>query len=151
MQNVTIKIASIDDDIEQIISIVKKYREFYNINEQDENEIEVFIRERLINNDSKIFIAINETIRKIIGFIQLYPLFSTVSLKRQWILNDLYVIDSERKNGIATELMNNVFDYFKDKAKGCILVTSKTNIPAKQFYDKLGWKTGDYDFYTYCF
>jgi hypothetical protein len=27
----------------------------------------------------------------------------------------------------------------------------KTNIVAKEFYNKLGWKTDTYDFYTYYF
>lgn len=151
MNNITIRMATIDDDIWKIANIIKKYREFYQVITQDDNEIEVFVRERLANNESKIFIALKETTDEIVGFIQLYPLFSTVSLERQWMLNDLFVMDSERKNGIATELMNEVFKYFRGNSKGCILITSKTNTIAKQFYNKIGWKTDIYDFYTYYF
>ncbi|MDR2941295.1 MAG: GNAT family N-acetyltransferase, partial [Treponema sp.] len=134
-----------------IAEIVKKYREFYKVATQDINEIKNFMHERLLNSDSKIFIAINENTGNLIGFIQLYPLFSTVSLRKQWMLNDFYVLEAERKKGIGTMLINTVFEYFKDKAKGCILVTDKTNIVAKEFYTKLGWKTDTYDFYTYYF
>ena len=151
MNNITVKIATCEDNIEEIAELVKKYREFYKVANQDINEIKNFLQERLSNSDSKIFIAINKNTDKLIGFIQLYPLFSTVSLKRQWMLNDFYVLETERKKGVGTILMNTVFEYFKDKAKGCILVTDKTNTAAKEFYNKLGWKTDTYDFYTYYF
>ncbi len=151
MDNITVKFAASKDNIEEIAELVKKYREFYKVSAQDINEIKNFIHERLSNLDSKIFVARNEDTGNLIGFIQLYPLFSTVSLKRQWMLNDFYVLETERKKGVGTMLMNAVFEYFKDKAKGCILVTDKTNTTAKEFYNKLGWKTDTYDFYTYYF
>ena len=45
--------------------------------------------------------------------------------------------------------MEYVKAYFKDSAKGFILVTDKDNVTAKSLYDKNGWETGEYDFYTY--
>ncbi len=96
MNNITVKIAASKDNIEEIAELVKKYREFYKVSAQDINEIKNFIQERLSNLDSKIFVARNEDTGKLIGFIQLYPLFSTVSLKRQWMLNDFYVLETER-------------------------------------------------------
>jgi len=150
MHKLSFKLATVED-ICPLLKILKEYREFYQINSQEDGEVETFLKERFANEDSKIFIAAHESTGEVVGFIQLYPLFSTVSLKRQWMLNDLYVIESQRKKGIATQLMKLVMDHFKDKAKGFILVTSKTNVAAQQFYDKIGWKTGDYSFYTYYF
>lgn len=136
-----------ENDVEQVAAIVKKYRTFYEVSNQDEDEIKSFIKERLVKSESKIFIA--EDKEGVVGFIQLYPSFSTVSLKRQWILNDFYVEQTEREQGIGTELMNAVTEHFKDKAKGFLLVTDKTNAVAKQFYSNYGWKTDEYDIYTY--
>ena len=45
--------------------------------------------------------------------------------------------------------MQSVKEYFKNKAKGFILVTDKENHTAKKFYEGNGWKTGEYDFYTF--
>ena len=42
-----------------------------------------------------------------------------------------------------------VKEYFRDKAKGFILVTDIDNLTAKSFYENNGWKTGEYDFYTF--
>lgn len=136
-----------ENDIEEIVQILKNYRTFYEVPNQDENEIREFVKERLAKSDSKIFIAVDN--KKVLGIIQLYPYFSTISLKRQWILNDFYVEESERTKGIGTALMNAVTEYFKDTAKGFLLVTDKTNAVAKKFYSSYGWKTDEYDIYTY--
>lgn len=132
--------------IEQISKLLDDYRVFY----QQESNIEnsrTFLKERFKNKDSKIFIAIDESSNKVIGFIQLYPTFSTVSLKRQWLLNDLFVDAAYRKNGVGDSLIKKVHHYFQDKAKGLILVTAKENSEAKKLYEKNNWKTGLFDFY----
>lgn len=134
-------------DIEDVASVLIEYRNFYGVEVQDRAEVEAFIRERMENEQSKIFVAQEED--SIIGFIQLYPSFSTVSLKHQWVLNDLYVKQDYRKKGYGTELMMAVKDYFRGKAKGLILITEKNNSTAKAFYNKNGWETGIYDFYTF--
>lgn len=79
----------------------------------------------------------------------MYPSYSTVSLKPQWVLNDFYVDKNYRKQGYGTKLMEYVKSYFEDSAKGFILVTDKDNATAKSLYDKNGWETGEYDLYTY--
>ena len=135
------------NDLTQVVKIVMKYREFYGVNEQDEAAVTQFIKARMENEQSKIFIAEEEG--EVVGFIQLYPSYSTVSLKPQWVLNDFYVLPDYRKKGCGGQLMDFVKDYFSDKAKGFILVTDKTNSTAKAFYEKNGWETGEYDFYTF--
>lgn len=135
-------------DINRIVKVVMNYRAFYEVENQTEKEVHDFIEMRMTNNQSKIFIYENRN-KKIAGFIQLYPSYSTVSLKAQWILNDFFVDENYRNQGIGQELMAFVKNYFADKAKGFILVTEKSNSRAKAFYEKNSWKTGEYDFYTY--
>jgi len=150
MNNSLIRLAT-ENDIEQLAQIIKQYRKFYGVTSQDILSIKEFISERIAKSESKIFIAVDESTNIIVGFIQLYPSFSTVSLKPQWILNDFYVQESVRRKGVGTSLMNAVIEHFKDKAKGFILVTDKSNAIAKQFYNRNGWKTDVYDFYTYSY
>ena len=112
-------------------------------------EIKDFISARIKKSESTILVAISGVSDTIIGFVQLYPVFSTVSLQKQWLLNDFYVIEDERNKGIGSALMEAVKDYFRGTAKGFILVTHKTNTGAKRFYEKHGWKTDVFDFYVY--
>lgn len=141
-----IKVADMTD-LENVTKIVMKYRKFYGVENQNENEVKDFLKERIKNNQSKIFLAFDDSC--VVGFIQLYPSYSTVSLKPQWILNDFYVDENFRKQGYGRKLMAYVKEYFTNKAKGFILVTDKTNETAKKFYEVNGWKTGEYDFYTF--
>lgn len=141
-----IKLATYED-LDDVISIVKQYRTFYEVHDQNVEDIKQFMAERLSNHDSKVFIAVKG--QEVVGFIQLYPSFSTVSLKPQWILNDFFVSPLERQKGCGSALMSAVINHFKTSAKGFILVTDKTNTIASKFYKKHGWKTDEYDFYTY--
>ena len=136
------------DDLAAIVNMIKKYRKFYKVENQNEEEIEQFVKTRLKNVQSKIFLATDET-DKVVGFAQLYPSYSTVSLKPQWILNDFFVEVAYRHKGYGQALMSFVKEYFRDKAKGFILVTDIDNFTAKSFYEQNGWKTGEHDFYTF--
>lgn len=132
--------------LNQISRLLDNYRVFY---KQDSNieGSKSFLSERFNNKDSMIFIALEESTKSVVGFVQLYPTFSTVSLKRQWLLNDLFVDSSYRNYGVGDSLIKHVHNYFKDKAKGLILVTAKDNSKAKKLYEKNNWKTGLFDFY----
>ena len=50
---------------------------------------EAFIQQRFYLGESIIIVALVNN--EIIGFTQLFPSFSSVTLERLWILNDLYV------------------------------------------------------------
>lgn len=138
-----------ENDVDALVGIVKRYRDFQGVKGQDINEIKAFIAERLANSEAVIFIAISKITNTIIGFVQLYPTFSTVSLQKQWLLNDFYVDEKERNNGIGSVIMSAIKEHFRGKAKGFILVAAKTNSGAKRFYEKQGWKTDVFDFYFY--
>lgn len=142
-----VKIAG-TEELEEAVKLIMEYRTFYGVSGQSETEVRAFVQGRIKNNQSKIFIAYTDC-GVPAGFIQLYPSYSTVSLKPQWVLNDFFVKKEFRCKGFGTQLMQSVKEYFKDKAKGFILVTDKENYTAKKFYESNGWKTGEYDFYTF--
>jgi ribosomal protein S18 acetylase RimI-like enzyme len=135
------------NDIPKILPLLMDYRTFYGVKTQDVDEAERFLHERLSKSESIVFVTFHEG--EAVGFIQLYPSFSTVSLKRQWHLNDLFVKEEYRRKGYASELMESAKEYFKGRAKGFTLITEKTNVNAKAFYKANGWQTDEYDFYTF--
>ena len=148
MCNIIVRQAG-EADIEALAEVVKRYRDFQGVARQDMQEIKKFLHERIENSESVILIAVHEPARAIVGFVQLYPVFSTVSLQRQWLLNDFYVDEKDRNAGIGSLLMEAVKTHFRGKAKGFILVAAKANTGAKRFYNKHGWKTDTFDFYCY--
>ena len=70
-------------------------------------------------------------------------------MKKQWVLNDLYVRMEERKSGAGEKLMRTAMEFgLRDGSRGLTLQTAVTNIPAQKLYEKLGWKKNE-TFLTY--
>lgn len=139
-----------ENDTSQIAYLLDAYRIFYKQN-SDIESARVFLKNRFEKEDSVIFVALDQTSLQLIGFVQLYPSFSTVSLKKQWILNDLFVDENFRNNGTAQKLITSALNHVQENSKGVMLVTSKDNLIAQKLYKKLKWNTGDYDLYYYSF
>ena len=75
-------------DLDQLSILFAKYRVFYK-QTFETGEAKQFLAERFKGEESIIFIVIENG--EPAGFTQLYPSFSTVGLKKIWILNDLFV------------------------------------------------------------
>lgn len=143
---ITIKAVTIAD-LSKIAPIFDKYRVFYK-QESDLNLATNFIKARLENNQSVIFAALDST-NEFVGFTQLYPSFSSVSAKPLWILNDLYVDKSVRRQGIGQKLMQAAKEHaIKTNANGLMLETAIDNKNAQALYLKEGYELED-DVYFY--
>ena len=84
-----------------------------------------------------------------VGFAQLYSSFSSGSLAQIFILNDLFVVPSIRRQGVASRLLRAVADY--GRAAGAIRLTLSTavsNLNAQALYEREDWKR-DTEFYVY--
>ncbi|WP_404465949.1 GNAT family N-acetyltransferase [Vreelandella aquamarina] len=143
---IVVKRASLED-AENVATLFNDYRVFY----KQESNITValeFISERLDKNESVIFFA-QDAKGVLIGFTQLYPNFSSVSAKRSWILNDLYVSSAARRLGVARKLMNAAKDFaISTGAKGISLETAPDNVNAQALYESLGYEKSS-GFYSY--
>jgi GNAT superfamily N-acetyltransferase len=125
-------------DLNLLVELFDQYRVFYN-KESDKQKAEEFLSERLKFNDSEIFVAETEE-NNLIGFVQLYPLFSSTRMQRLWLLNDLFVDKGSRGNGISKQLIETSKEFCKQtKACGLILETAKTNIIGNELYPKVGF------------
>jgi ribosomal protein S18 acetylase RimI-like enzyme len=76
----------------------------------------------------------------LVGFTQSYPTFSTVSLSRIWLLNDLFVAPEHRGKHIADQLIKVTEESAKESGATRIwLRTAHTNSPAQALYEGRGW------------
>lgn len=141
---ITIKRATITD-IDAITKLFDAYRVFYE-QASDLEGAKNFLTARMEKGESVIFLAEKEG--KAVGFTQLYPMFSSVSMQSMYILNDLYVDGNERKQGIGEKLLVAAQNYAQaNNLKGLALETAYDN-PAQKLYERLGWKK-DEGFYHY--
>jgi ribosomal protein S18 acetylase RimI-like enzyme len=125
-------------DLKGVSHLFNLYRIFYK-QPFDYDGAESFISDRLENEESVIFVAVHEG--KYLGFTQLYPSFSSVSMKRTWVLNDLYVREEARKQGVAQALLDKAKSYaVQSNAKSLELQTAPDNKTAQNLYEKNGYQ-----------
>lgn len=126
-------------DLAAVSQLFDDYRQFYR-QQSDLDKVRSFIAERLEKSDSTIFLALDKH-NAAVGFVQLYPSFTSVGMGRIFVLNDLYVASASRSTGVATALMNQAMAYASlHGAPRLDLATELTNDAAQSLYEKLGWK-----------
>ena len=124
-------------DLDQLGLLFDQYRIFYK-QEPDNKSAKSFLKKRMNRRESVIFVA--EEQGRLIGFTQLFPIFSSVSMKRSWLLNDLFVDDRARNKGVATALLNAAKEFgLETKSKWLLLQTAAGNFTAQKVYERNGW------------
>ena len=133
--------------LDELARLFNLYRIFY---EEKSNYQKAynFIRSRMENEESVIYVAIDED-DQLRGFVQLYPSFCSVALIPIMILYDLYVDKNHRGEGIGRALMNQASKHAKDNDfKRLELSTAITNVIGQSLYESLNYQR-DKDFYHY--
>ena len=141
-------IRSSPDSLELLVPLFDQYRQFYK-QRPDLQGARAFLSERLRNGDSVVYIAFEDPGSRPIGFVQLYPSFSSVAMKPLYVLNDLFVTPVARGHGVAEALIRQSIKHAqRANARGIVLETAVDNAPARRLYEKLGWRQGE-GFLTY--
>ncbi len=133
-------------ELDKLTPLFDGYRQFY---EQASNLVGArqFLYDRMVRHQSAIFLALDD--EEAVGFTQLYPSFSSASMQRLWILNDLFVAAAGRRQGVGEALLERARQFaVEDGAKGLMLETAVSNTTAQKLYERLGWKR-DTEFYVY--
>ena len=128
-------------DVALIAPLFDSYRQFYDM-PADPTLAAAFIRDRLQANESVILIAEagGEGSGEVLGFVQLYPSFSSVAACRIWVLNDLFVILAARRSGVGRALMEAARRHaIETGAKRLTLETTVENRKAWSLYEDLGY------------
>ncbi|MDX9674088.1 MULTISPECIES: GNAT family N-acetyltransferase [unclassified Pseudomonas] len=133
--------------LEAVAELFDAYRGFY---QQPSNlaQSRAFIAERMDGDESAIFLAQDEN-GGALGFVQLYPTFSSIDAHRTWLLSDLFTAPAARGRGVGRLLMNTARDFaLQTGAKGLVLETATDNFTAQGLYESLGY-VRDTGYYTY--
>ncbi len=146
MHTVSIRQAVVAD-LDALAVLFDGYRRFY---EQDSDvpAAKKFLLDRFDHAESVLFIAHEGAAP--VGFVQLYPSFSSVSLGRIYILNDLFVSELGRRKGVGSQLLSAAVEY--GRSVGAIrlgLSTALTNAKAQALYEAQGWQRDDDLAYVY--
>ena len=134
------------EDLEILVPLFEAYRQFYGAS-PDVEGARSFLRDRLTLGDSTLLLAREGG--RAIGFVQLYPLFSSVMMQPVLILNDLFVAPEARRHGTGGKLIEAAERFASQSGVTRMrLSTQETNVPAQSLYERLGWEA-DREFRSY--
>lgn len=126
-------------DLDGLVPLFDGYRRFYG-KPADEHGAREFLTARLRLNESLILLA-RDAHGAALGFTQLYPLFSSVRMVRTWLLNDLFVAEHARRQGVAKTLLETATTHARNLGAASLsLSTAHDNLPAQALYESLGWR-----------
>jgi ribosomal protein S18 acetylase RimI-like enzyme len=115
------------------------YRAFYKC-APNPNAAREFLTHRIERGESTVFIAIDEAKQTGAGFVQLYPVFSSLQMKPAWILNDLFVDPAYRGRHLSRRLMDAARVFAAEtNAAYLTLETARDNGTARSLYESLGY------------
>lgn len=135
-------------DLPKIVPIFHSYREYFK-QQRDPIKVESFLFEKFEHLESVILIAEQQS--EVIGFAQLYPIFSSLTLQRVWLLNDFYIAEEFRNCGVGKQLFAKVKEFaMLTKSKGIELSVEHTNKKAWEFWERQGFNIDEeFRYYFY--
>ncbi len=127
------------EHLDLLTPLFVKYREFYGeLSFPDSSR--AFLEKRLRRKESVIYLSLADDEDKLLGFCQLYPSYSSLALKRVWILNDIYVAEDARRQLVADRLIQTAKKMAKDtNAVRMRVSTSSDNEVAQKVYESIGF------------
>ncbi|WP_374249250.1 N-acetyltransferase family protein [Thermomonas sp.] len=136
-------------ELDALSQLFDAYRQFYG-QPSDLARARQWLRERLRFGESVVLVARRGV--ALIGFAQLYPMFSSVRTARTWILNDLYVDAGARRSGVGHALLEAAAAFARaDGAAGIALETAQDNAAARALYRAAGWQEDTSQWYSLAF
>ncbi|MCK5354301.1 MAG: GNAT family N-acetyltransferase [Methyloprofundus sp.] len=135
------------EELDDLVILFDQYMVFYK-QPSAPDKYGKYLHERLSNNDASVFIAYSLE-NEPVGFALNYHSFSSVSLGKVLVLNDLFVVESHRKQGVANKLINSSVSLAKSIGSIRVdLATAKNNFSAQALYEKIGF-VKDSEYFSY--
>ncbi len=133
------------DDVPHLSNLMMQYIvDFYKQPEPEEGNVKKLIQHLLENPSAGIQFVAEES-GKLIGFSTVYFTFSTLKVKRQAILNDLFVEPNAREKKVGEQLFQTCLQYIRENDFASMTwETAKDNIIAQSLYNKMGGQLSEW-------
>lgn len=143
MSTSNFKISILDQSsLDDLARLFDEYRQFYG-QDEDRDACFSYLRERMEKNEIIAFGVRSEN--RLVGFANIYPTFSSISMRPVWTLNDLYVSSDMRQQGIANKIMHAVKqEAEKNNVAHLQLETASDNNIAQRCYEQFGWQKNEF-------
>jgi ribosomal protein S18 acetylase RimI-like enzyme len=131
-----------------LTALFDAYRQFYG-QPSDVPGARRFLEARLRGNESAVLLAVPDADAESgVGFVQLFPSFSSVGMQPIWILNDLFVAPQARRAGVGRSLLAAACELARSTGAARIrLSTAKDNEVARALYVASGYRLVEFEQY----
>ncbi|MBW8823775.1 MAG: GNAT family N-acetyltransferase [Xanthomonadales bacterium] len=134
------------DDLDALAPLFDGYRQFYE-QPSDIQRAHDWLKARIGQNESVVLLARHDGVPA--GFVQLYPMYSSVRTARIWVLNDLFIAPEFRRHGTARALLDAATQFAReDGAAFIVLETTRDNEAARALYRAAGWHEDSTQWYS---
>jgi GNAT superfamily N-acetyltransferase len=137
------------NDLDALVPVFDAYRQFYE-QASDLAGARAYLGERLARGECVVYVALGAR-GEIVGFTLLYPTFTSVGMRRFFVLNDLFVTPAARGTRAGVALLEAAKAHAR--ASGALRLSLRTahdNARAQGVYERNGWvkneKFWSYDF-----
>jgi GNAT superfamily N-acetyltransferase len=135
------------EEFEELLPLIGAYQRFYEVGEIDEERNRAFFRRFLAPSEDGLLLGAHQE-EQLVGYACLYWHFSSTQAVETVLMNDLYVEESVRGQGVGRALIEAAAEVARER--GVSLVewsTAPDNHTAQRLYDSTGAERSEW--FTY--
>jgi len=139
-----------DNNLAEVLPLIRRYQEFYNIVDiDDQRNKEFFSQFGEDKNSGCLFLYRNDQ-GIAVAFATVYFTFASSIPDKVGVMNDLYTAPDYRGKGIGKRLINHCLEFALSKEAARLQwITAEDNVQAQRLYDSLCTRKSSWKVYTY--
>lgn len=127
-----------DGEFEQLLPLIAAYQRFYQVEEIDEGRNRAFFRRFLAPSEDGLLLGARRDGR-LVGYACLYWHFSSLEAVESVLMNDLYVTEDARGEGVGRALIEATAEVARERGVPFVeWSTAPDNSTAQRLYDSTG-------------
>jgi GNAT superfamily N-acetyltransferase len=126
------------EEFEELLPLIAAYQRFYKVEEIDEERNRSFFRRFLAPSEDGLLLGARSE-RRLVGYACLYWHFSSTQATETVLMNDLYVEESVRGQGVGRALIEATAEVARERGVSSVeWSTAPDNHTAQRLYDSTG-------------
>ncbi len=127
-----------DEEFEGLLPLIAAYQRFYEVEEIDEGRNRAFFRRFLAPSEDGLLLGARREGR-LVGYACLYWHFSSLEAVESVLMNDLYVAEEARGEGVGRALIEATAEVARERGAPFVeWSTAPDNHTAQRLYDSTG-------------
>jgi GNAT superfamily N-acetyltransferase len=135
------------EEFEELLPLIAAYQRFYEVEEIDEERNRAFFRRFLAPSEDGLLLGARSDGR-LVGYACLYWHFSSLEAVEAVLMNDLYVTEQARGQGVGRALIEASAEVARERGTPILeWSTAPDNHTAQRLYDSTGAKRSEWSSY----